>query len=164
MITPNTRVTALDILEECGVEKAEEQFGKVRVRIAGLAGINRPDHPIKIPANVTHLEVIVGTKVYELELSQGNEKSNKDVFEVTPRAKAQAEAIGKEVSKQALHMTAVKKLAYKMIAADENGQTIELTEQEEAIKEEASKLKEVILHDRSTVQVAKPTPEKVKSN
>ena len=61
-----TKYTAVEILKASGIAKAEEQIGKLRVRIAGLAGINTPDHLIKIPEGVTEIDVLVGEELVKV--------------------------------------------------------------------------------------------------
>lgn len=133
MITPNTKVTALDVLKECGVKTPADKFGKVRVRIGGIAGINRPDYLITIQPETTSLEVIVGSEIYDLELSKGNDESNKDVFEVTADAKGALEVRGAEATKKANKNTQVKELARKIIAHEDSNEEYEPTKAEEKL-------------------------------
>lgn len=63
----NTKYTALEILKEAGIKKPEEQFGKVRIRIAGIAGIVKPDHLIKIQPETKSIEIVVGEEVFNLK-------------------------------------------------------------------------------------------------
>lgn len=165
MITPNTKVTALDILRECGVENPEAKFGKVRVRIGGLAGINSPDYLIKLSPEVKNVEVIVGEKIYDLELSKGNKESNKDVFEVTDDAKRVLEEKGKAQSEAAEHRSAVKDLARRVIASEDAEVEFKPTGAEKDLMPEALDMVDAIREGREAAQIKdKDRPvEKVKS-
>lgn len=59
----NTKYTAAEILKESGIAKAEEQVGKVAVRIAGIAGINSLDQVINIQEGIANVDVQVGSEV-----------------------------------------------------------------------------------------------------
>jgi hypothetical protein len=63
----NTKYTALEILKEVGIKKAEEKFGKMRIRIAGIAGIVKPEHLIKIQSETKSIEIVVGDEVLDLK-------------------------------------------------------------------------------------------------
>lgn len=111
MITPNTKITAQEILEECGVENAAEVFGAMRVRIGGIAGINKADHLINITSQTTSLEVIVGGDVYDLELAEGNKDDNAEIRTVTDAAKVAIEAKGRVATEKSEELQKVKQLA-----------------------------------------------------
>lgn len=71
--------TALDILKLAGVEKPEEKIGKMSVVIAGIRGINEPQHLIKLPVGTEKIDIIVGEDSYtieELPESEGNHISD----------------------------------------------------------------------------------------
>jgi len=71
----NTKYTALEILTLSGIEKPEEKFGKVRVRIAGIAGITKPDHLIKLQAGTKEFDVIVGEETKTVKI-EGDEETS----------------------------------------------------------------------------------------
>lgn len=56
----NTKYTALEILKAVGIKKPEDKFGKMRVRIAGISGIVKADHLIKIQAGTKEIDILVG--------------------------------------------------------------------------------------------------------
>jgi hypothetical protein len=111
MITPNSKLTALEVLQECGVENAEALFGTTRVRIGGISGINTPDHLINIPASAEMVEVIVGNEIYELTLSKGNKDNNKDIRTISPSAQVRLEEKGREATVKGEQLQAVKQVA-----------------------------------------------------
>lgn len=137
MITPNTKVTAQEVLKECGI--TDDVFGKMRVRIGGIMGINSPTHLINIPAETTELEVIVGNKVFDLELSPGNDTDNMHIRVISDEAKKVLEAEGKADSKKAEELQAVKALARKI---QENDGTYTPTKSEEKHLERATEIVE----------------------
>jgi hypothetical protein len=92
----NAKYTALEILVACGVEKPEEKIGKMRVRIAGISGIVKPDHLIKIQAGTEKIDVVVGVDTFELKLEGDNEESV-----VSDEAKVVIEGKAKELNKLA---------------------------------------------------------------
>ena len=96
MITANTKVTALEVLTELGIKNTDDIFGKMRVRIGGIAGINSGDRVINLPPEVKAVEVIVGDQLYELELAKGTKEDNADVATVSEGAKEIIEAKGVE--------------------------------------------------------------------
>jgi len=128
MITANTKLTALEVLQECGVENAESIIGTMRVRIGGIAGINTPDHLIFITPDTKVVEVIVGGDIYDLELSKGNAENNTDIKVITDVAKAAIEKKGKEVTQKSVELQKVKQLAKNI---RENNFTYEPTNEEE---------------------------------
>ncbi len=71
----NGKYTALEILQEAGIENPQDVFGKMRVRIAGIAGIVKPNHLITIQSGVEKIDVIVGAEKVGLELEQSEEKT-----------------------------------------------------------------------------------------
>lgn len=115
MITANSKVTALDILNELGVANAENVFGSARVRIGGIAGINTPGHLINIPAECTKVDVIVGDQYFELELAKGNKDDNAEVRTFSENARAALEAEGKVATEGAHKRQAAKELARKLM-------------------------------------------------
>ena len=78
----NTKFTALELLTAAKVEKPEEKFGKGRVRIAGVAGIVKPNHLITLGKDVKKVDVIVGIDKFEVVL-EGSEEN----FVVSEEAK-----------------------------------------------------------------------------
>jgi hypothetical protein len=92
----NAKYTALEILKEAGIEKPEEKIGKMRVRIAGIAGIVKPDHLIKIQAETKKIDIIVGQEVKAIEI-EGDEAE----MIVSEAAKIAIEAEGKILNKKA---------------------------------------------------------------
>ena len=153
MITPNTKVTALEILQECEIKDAENVFGNMRVRIGGIMGITGPQHLINIPAEATEIEVIVGNEVIDLVLSEGNEENNAEIRVISDEAKVVLEAEGKEATEKSEELQAVKQLARKIQDSDGTHvptkeevkhleRAIEIVEAEEAVEaaaEEAEK-------------------------
>jgi hypothetical protein len=133
MITANTKITALEILNEVGIKKAEDVFGKMRVRIGGISGINKADHLIVIPANTTNLEVIVGNELYDLELVKGRN----DIADVSEGAQAATEAKGLLATAQAEKLQQVKVLSAKIRESQDKGEEYQPTKAEEKILEEA---------------------------
>jgi hypothetical protein len=91
----NTKYTAIEILKLAGIEKPEEKIGKMRVRIAGIAGIVKPDQLIKIQPGTTEVEVIVGQETATIPVEKNEEAA------VSDAAKATLEAKGKIATKQA---------------------------------------------------------------
>ncbi len=97
----NSRFTALEILTAAGIENPIEKIGKVRVRIAGIAGITKPDHVVRIQPGTTEIDVIVGDQSVVLSLEGDNEEvissegSQKAVEARKERLNKQAEAIRK---------------------------------------------------------------------
>lgn len=133
MITANTKVTAVEILKELGIKNAENVFGKMRVRIGGIAGINAADKVINLPPETKTVEVIVGNELYELELAKGRE----DITDVTEGARAALDAEGVEATKQSEKLQAVKELARKIREAQDAGEEYEPTKAEEKILDQA---------------------------
>lgn len=125
MITANTRVTALDILKECGLENAESLFGETRIRIGGIAGISDPNRLIKIQPGTEVIEVIVGTDIYDLELAKGNKEDNENIFTISEHAQEVTEEEGRQATEQAEQLQAVKELARKLMADDNYEPTLE---------------------------------------
>lgn len=134
MITANTKITALEVLEELGIENPADVFGAMRVRIGGIPGINDANKVINIPAETKTLEVIVGNKLFDLELAKGNKENNADVPTITESAKEVKEAEGVEATEKAEHLQKVKQLAKKI--KDTQGQFV-ASKQEEPFLEEA---------------------------
>ena len=89
----NTKYTALEILTAAKIVDAGTVFGKMRVRIAGIAGIVTPDHLIKIGPAIKVIDIIVGIKKYEVPV-EGVEEN----FVVTEAAKKVIEAKGKKIN------------------------------------------------------------------
>lgn len=147
MITANTKLTALEVLQECGVENAESIFGTARVRIGGIAGINTPDHLINITPETTNLEVIVAGEVFDLELAKGNKENNADVRVITDAAKVAIENKGKVATAKSEELQKVKQLAKNI---RENDFTYEPTKEEEKHFEKATEMaqNEVDVEDR----------------
>ena len=92
----NTKYTALEILTAAKIVDAEAVFGKMRVRIAGIAGIVKPDHLIKIQSGTKEIDIIVGVESYKVAF-EGDEKEQA----VSDAAKVSLEAKGKESTKKA---------------------------------------------------------------
>ena len=80
----NTKYTALEILTAAKIAGAPDLFGKVRIRIAGIAGIVTPGHLIKIGPSVKVIDIIVGTDKFEVKV-EGVEEN----FVVTENAEAE---------------------------------------------------------------------------
>ena len=91
----NAKYTALEILTAAEIVDAPVLFGKVRVRIAGIAGIVKPDHLIKIGPSVKVIDIIVGTEKYEVKIEGVEEE-----FVVTEEAEKALAAKGIEVTKK----------------------------------------------------------------
>lgn len=72
----NTKYTALEILKEARVPGAEKAFGKVRIRIAGIHGIVKPDHLIRFQPDAKRVEIVVGADSYELKLEKGGKNAH----------------------------------------------------------------------------------------
>lgn len=142
MITANTKLTALEILTECGVENPADKFGKVRVRIGGIAGINKPDYLINVPPEAKTIEVIVGADIFDLELAKGNKDNSADVPVISEAAREVLDTEGKEEAAKFDHRRAVKKLARRMQEAEDTKQDFTPTKQEEALVEEATEVVE----------------------
>lgn len=111
MITSNSKLTALEVLTECGVQDAVSKFSAMRVRIGGISGINRPDYLVNIPAETKTLEVIVGGEIYDLELSKGNKQNNAEIRTISDEAKIVLELEGIEDTKTAEKIQEVKQVA-----------------------------------------------------
>lgn len=96
----NTRITAAEIVSsvltpDSKFKKLEDIFGKVRVRIAGIAGIVSAEHIVNIPAGVEKIEVIVGDETYELTTEGDNEEKAQ-----TTRATEALAATGAEIAQK----------------------------------------------------------------
>lgn len=98
------KYTALEILELAGIENASQKIGKVRVRIAGIRGINNPDHIINIQEGET--QVVVGDEHKTFTLPKRAKVSDrvraaldKKGQAVLARQKAQEEAKAKKEDK-----------------------------------------------------------------
>lgn len=102
----NAKYTALEILQVAGVEKPEEKIGKTRVRIAGVAGIVKPNHLIKIQPETTEIEIIVGIESKKITLEKGEAEPI-----ISKAAKLSIEAKGKEVTKKAEALAKAKAVA-----------------------------------------------------
>lgn len=161
MITPNTKVTALEILKEIGIKNAEDKFGKIRVRIGGLSGINTPDHLVKIQPNTRAIEVIVGTDVYELNLADGNAQDNKNIATVTENAKSVLEKKGVEATKKAEELQTVKDIAKRMLEAEESGAEFTPTKEESKHLEKATERAEAIKAARKAAKAEAKLPRNV---
>ncbi len=92
----NTKYTALEILTVAKIADAGAVFGKIRVRIAGIAGIVKPDHLIKIQPGTKEIEIIVGVDSYKLAFEEGEAEQA-----VSEGAKVALEVKGKESTKKA---------------------------------------------------------------
>lgn len=164
MITPNTKVTALEVLAECGIKDAEKLLGKVRVRIGGIR-VRSAEDVVKFQPETKKVEVIVGSELYELELAKGNKEDNAEVFTVSEGAREALDAEGKEASEQAEHLTAVKDLARKIRLAQDADQEYKPTKEEEKYLDEAIERADA---DREALEAAeggeKPEAKKVKSS
>jgi hypothetical protein len=157
MITPNSKVTALEILQECGVENAASVFGTMRVRIGGISGINSADHLINVPESAESVEVIVGSKVFDLKLNKGNKENNAEIRTISEDAQIVLEQKGIEATQKAERLQKVKQLArmlrenegdYKPSKDEEEfyAEAIELNESHDealALAEEAKAQREV---------------------
>lgn len=64
----NAKYTAIEILTAAGIEAPETKIGKMRVRIAGVTGIVKPEHTIKFQPGTKEVEIIVGQDVTTLKL------------------------------------------------------------------------------------------------
>ena len=62
------KYTAAEILEAVGADVG--QIGQVAVRIAGVRGINTPDHKIAIQNGVNAVDVVVGQDSYQFNPEQ----------------------------------------------------------------------------------------------
>lgn len=160
MITPNSKLTALEVLTECGVKDAEAVFGTMRVRIGGISGINTPDHLINIPASAEVLEVIVGSDVYDLTLAKGNKSDNAEIRTISEDAKAVIEERGVELTEKAEKLQEVKKIARLMrdggVFTPKNKADEEMLEQARALNEshdEAIALAEEAKAERQRIAV-----------
>jgi hypothetical protein len=71
----NTKYTALELLKEAKIKNPESKFGKVRIMIAGIAGIIKPDHLIKIQPNTKSIDILIGNENVSLKID-GSEKSS----------------------------------------------------------------------------------------
>lgn len=71
----NTKYTALEILKGAGFKNPEKEFGKVKIRIAGIAGIVKPDHLIKIQLGTKRIDVQVANEVKVLKFDGFEEQS-----------------------------------------------------------------------------------------
>ena len=100
----NTKFTALELLIAAKVEKPEEKFGKGRVRIAGIAGIVKPNHLITLGKDVKKVDLIVGIDNFEIEL-EGSEED----FVVTEEAKKVLKEKGVKITKTINARIAAKK-------------------------------------------------------
>lgn len=89
----NTKYTALEILTAAKVENAAELFGKMRIRIAGIAGIVDLNHLIKIGAGVENIDIILGTDKLQVKIEGAEEE-----FVVTEEAKNALKAKGVKVA------------------------------------------------------------------
>lgn len=139
MITANSKITALEILNELGIKNAESIFGTMRVRIGGISGINTAEHLINIPAEATELEVIVGAKVYDLELNKGNKENNAEIRTISDEAKTVLENEGKKATEAAEKLQAVKAVAKNI---KENGDNYTPSKEEKAHFDEAMQMVE----------------------
>lgn len=139
MITPNSKVTALEILQECGVENAEAIFGTARVRIGGISGINTATHLINIPASAKTLEVIVVNKIYDLELAEGTPEDNAEVRTISTEAKKAVEEKGKKATKEAEKLQEVKQIVTILRAG---GEFVPKNKKEEKLLEQATEINE----------------------
>jgi hypothetical protein len=156
MITANSRVTALDILEELGVANAADKIKNVRVRIGGVAGINKPEHLIAIQPEVTHLDVLVGTDFYELELAEGNAENNADVKTFSARAMTALKAKGDKSTEQAKQIQKIKAVARKIAEAEEKGEEFVAKGDDIEVIDEARE--KVALDKKAREEVAKKKP------
>ena len=100
----NTKYTALEILTEAGIEKPEEKIGKMRVRIAGIAGIVKPDHLVKIQSGTEEIDILVGEEAVKVKID--GDQSEQEVSEA---AKVALEARGREATKKAEALQKAKK-------------------------------------------------------
>lgn len=100
----NARYTAKELIEAAGLDVS--QVGKVRVRIAGIAGIVSPDHLVRLQPETKEVEVIVGTDTKMVQLEDGADEP-----EVSEEAKKALEAKGKELTEKAEKLAKEKKAA-----------------------------------------------------
>ena len=89
----NAKYTALEILTAANIVGAPDLFGKVRVRIAGIAGIVTPGHLIKIGPSVKVIDIILGTEKHEVKI-EGIEEN----FVASEEAKKVLKARGKKAT------------------------------------------------------------------
>jgi len=61
---------------------AEEIFGKFRVRINGIAGINRPDKLIKFQPGTEKVTIVIGNDSYELDIKKLGDDVSEDNISV----------------------------------------------------------------------------------
>jgi len=54
------------VMEQEGID--EPEYGKVRIRIAGIRGIVSPDHRIHIQEGTKEVQVVIGDKEYSLKV------------------------------------------------------------------------------------------------
>ena len=66
----NVTYTAVELLSIAGFDKPESLFGKGRLSIGGIRGVNEPDRLIKIGAGVTEVEVIVGDEKRMIQVDE----------------------------------------------------------------------------------------------
>lgn len=160
MITANSKVTAVEILTELGVKNADKVFGKMRVRIGGIAGINKATRVINIPASVKKIEVIVGSDLYELELAAGR----KEIADISEGARATLDAEGKEASQAAVELQKAKDLARKIRDMQDSEQEYTPTKAEEPYVEKAIEIVEAGREaEEAAKKASKPQAIKVKS-
>jgi len=69
----NCKYTALEILKEAGIKEPEKVFGKMRVVIGGIHGINTPDRVIKISKGTKEISVLVGKDIKKIKI-EGDDK------------------------------------------------------------------------------------------
>ena len=104
----NGKYTALEILQEAGIENPQDKIGKVRVRIGGISGIVNPDDLITIQPNADKIDIIVGNETKEL-----NFESSADEREVSEKAKLALEAKAEKIKVQNKLLRAKKEKASK---------------------------------------------------
>lgn len=157
MITANTKLTALEVLQECGVANAESVFGSMRVRIGGISGINNAEHLINITPETKTLEVIVGTEIFDLELSKGNKDDNADIRTFSPAAKVVLEKKGAEVTKKSEELQKIKQIAKNIVEND--FEYVAANKEEEKLFERATEIAEnQVARDNGLAQEAESKP------
>lgn len=66
--------TAIELMQAAGFEEPEKIIGSFKVVIAGVRGISKPDHLIKIQPGTKEIEVVGGLEVKKLNLEEAGDK------------------------------------------------------------------------------------------
>lgn len=92
-IKANVKYTAVELLAIAGIKNPESKFGKAKIRIGGLSGINTPNHIIRVGAEAKEVEVICGDDKVMLTVAEVLPEAN-----VTKNAKAALEEKGRQLA------------------------------------------------------------------